>query len=61
VGGSVPRVDGFGRTLMPGLVMSYDPVVGVLCMALSADWCALFLYHAIRRSARNYDALEVGV
>jgi hypothetical protein len=46
---------------MPGLVMHYDRVVGVLCMALSADWCALFLYHAIKRSARNYDALEVGV
>jgi len=46
---------------MPGLVMHYDRVIGVLCMALSADWCALFLYHAIRRSARNYDALEVGV
>jgi len=46
---------------MPGLVMHYDRVIGVLCMALSADWCALFLYHAIRRSARNYEALEVGV
>jgi hypothetical protein len=46
---------------LPGLVMYYDKPIGVLCMALSADWCALFLYHAIRRSARNYDALEVGV
>jgi hypothetical protein len=46
---------------MPGLVMYYDHAIGLMCMALSADWCALFLYHAIRRSARNYDALEVGV
>jgi hypothetical protein len=46
---------------LPGLVMHYDRAVGVLCMALSADWCAMFLYHAIGRSARNYDALEVGV
>jgi hypothetical protein len=46
---------------LPGLMMRYDKVVGILCMALSADWCALFLVHAIRRSARNYDALEVGV
>jgi len=46
---------------LPGLVMYYDHLVGLLCMALSADWCALFLYHAIGRSARNYDALEVGV
>jgi len=46
---------------LPGLVMNYDHTVGVMCMALSADWSALFLYHAIRRSARNYDALEVGV
>lgn len=46
---------------LPGLVMRYDPLIGLLCMALSADWCAMFLYHAIGRSARNYDALEVGV
>ena len=46
---------------LPGAVMMYDKPIGILCMALSTDWCALFLVHAIRRSARNYDALEVGV
>jgi hypothetical protein len=46
---------------LPGLVMRYDTVVGILAMALSADWAALFLVHAVRRSARNYDRLEMGV
>jgi hypothetical protein len=46
---------------VPGLVMKYDPLVGILSMALSADWAALFLVHAVRRSARNYDRMEAGV
>jgi hypothetical protein len=46
---------------IPGLVMKYDTIVGILAMALSADWAALFLVHAVRRSARNYDRLEMGV
>jgi len=46
---------------LPGLVMSYDAIVGILAMALSADWAALFLVHAVRRSARNYDRMEMGV
>jgi hypothetical protein len=46
---------------VPGLVMRYDTIVGILAMALSADWAALFLVHAVRRSARNYDRLEAGV
>jgi len=45
----------------PGIVMAYDRTVGLLCMALSADWCALFLVHAIKRSARNYDRIEFGI
>jgi hypothetical protein len=46
---------------VPGLVMKYDTLVGILSMALSADWAALFLVHAVKRSARNYDRLEAGV
>jgi hypothetical protein len=46
---------------IPGLVMKYDTIVGILTMALSADWAALFLVHAVRQSARNYDRLEAGV
>ncbi|MEM2870284.1 MAG: hypothetical protein QW379_07705 [Thermoplasmata archaeon] len=46
---------------LPGLVMSRSAALGILCMLLSADWGALFLVHAIERSARNYDAMEAGV
>lgn len=46
---------------IPGLAMKYDRLVGILAMALSADWAALFLLQSIRRSARNYDRMEVGV
>ncbi|MGQ9582373.1 MAG: putative ABC transporter permease subunit [Thermoplasmatota archaeon] len=46
---------------LPGLVMSRHELLGVLSMALSADWGALLLEHAISRSARNYEVMEVGV
>ncbi len=46
---------------LPGLVMARSQMLGILCMALSADWGALFLVHAIARSARNYERIEVGV
>jgi hypothetical protein len=46
---------------IPGLVMKYDPLVGILAMALSADWAALFLVQAVKRSARNYDRMEAGL
>jgi hypothetical protein len=46
---------------IPGYVMGKDHVLGILAMAFSADMMAAGLLLSIKRSAKNYDKLEVGV